>query len=172
MIIRLATLPDARQIAEVHVSSWQHAYRGLVPDSYLDRLSVDKREIAWQRAISEGLPELWVAEQDARILGWVAFGPSRDGNASASVGEIEAVYILPDYWRQGIGRGLWQIAQQRLITRNFSTVTLWVLADNQRAIQFYLTLGFLPSHSATKVSERDGKKLTEVRYALHMLKDS
>ncbi|MFO1368949.1 MAG: GNAT family N-acetyltransferase [Marinagarivorans sp.] len=164
MNIRPATLSDARQIAEVHVSSWQYAYRGLVPDSYLDRLSVDKRETAWQRSISDGAPELWVAEQNSKILGWVAFGPSRDDDASPSVGEIEAIYILPDYWRQGVGRELWLVAQNRLIARNFSTVTLWVLTDNERAIQFYLTIGFSLDHHASRASERDGKVLTEARY--------
>jgi ribosomal protein S18 acetylase RimI-like enzyme len=164
MNIRPATLSDARQIAEVHVSSWQHAYRGLVPDSYLDRLSVDKREIAWQRSIAEGTPELWVAEQDSKILGWVAFGPSRDDDASSSVGEVEAIYILPNNWRQGVGRGLWLVAQNRLMARNFTTVTLWVLVDNERAIHFYLTIGLSPSHYAERASERDGKVLTEARY--------
>jgi len=40
MAIRTARFQDARQIAEVHVDSWRAAYRGIVPDSLLEGLSV------------------------------------------------------------------------------------------------------------------------------------
>jgi len=43
-MIRPATPEDARAIAEVHVASWRYAYRGLLPDDVLDRLSVEERE--------------------------------------------------------------------------------------------------------------------------------
>jgi hypothetical protein len=38
MSIRLAQASDARAIAEVHVRSWQAAYRDLLPQEYLDGL--------------------------------------------------------------------------------------------------------------------------------------
>ena len=40
--IRLATDADARGIARVRVSGWQSAYRGLIPDEYLDRMDVSE----------------------------------------------------------------------------------------------------------------------------------
>ena len=43
MNIRAAVAADARGIAEVHVRSWQAAYRGQIPDSVLAGLSVDAR---------------------------------------------------------------------------------------------------------------------------------
>ena len=36
--IRQATLADADEIGAVHVRSWQSAYKGLLPQQYLDRL--------------------------------------------------------------------------------------------------------------------------------------
>ena len=44
MEIRAATISDAYSIAEVQVAGWQAAYRGIMPDSVLDGLSVPKRE--------------------------------------------------------------------------------------------------------------------------------
>jgi ribosomal protein S18 acetylase RimI-like enzyme len=164
MNIRVANLADARAVAEVHVSSWQDAYQGLIPDSYLARLSVDKRESAWRESIASGTPELWVAEEHCGVVGWVAFCPSRDQDAPRTTGEVGALYVLSSHWRQGIGRALWLTARRRLIERLFSRVTLWVLAENERAIRFYTGVGFLPDAGATRVSERDGKQMTEVRY--------
>lgn len=38
-LIRIANLSDARQIAKIHIASWQKIYRGVIPDSLLDNLS-------------------------------------------------------------------------------------------------------------------------------------
>ena len=43
-MIRLATLADARAIAELHVASWRAAYVGILPPAYLEGLSVEERE--------------------------------------------------------------------------------------------------------------------------------
>jgi ribosomal protein S18 acetylase RimI-like enzyme len=75
-----------------------------------------------------------------------------------------ALYVLSRFWRQGVGHALWLTAQRLLLERGCARVTLWVLAENERAIRFYEKLGFAPSHCANKVSERDGTQLTEVRY--------
>jgi hypothetical protein len=45
--IRPATLADAAAIAKVHVEAWRETYRGLVPDSVLAGLSVERGVRAW-----------------------------------------------------------------------------------------------------------------------------
>ena len=95
MNIRPAVESDARAVAEAHVRTWQSAYRGIVPDAYLDALSSDRREIAWRESIARGSPELWVADSQSEITGWVAFGRSRDDDAAPTAGEVEAIYVSP-----------------------------------------------------------------------------
>ena len=80
---------DARGIAEVHVRSWQAAYRGQVPDSYLEGLSVEKRELAWIEILKDQMGGVLVAEDEARIVGFASFGPIRDGGENRLLtGEI------------------------------------------------------------------------------------
>src|ERR1700761_2867909 len=88
MIIRGAVAADAGGIASVHLRAWEAAYRTLVPDSYLERLSVEDRTRHWRQTIGRGDPEVWVASEDSEITGWVAFGASRDEGALPGVGEI------------------------------------------------------------------------------------
>jgi L-amino acid N-acyltransferase YncA len=164
MNIRRALLSDARAVAEVHVQTWQSAYRGIVPDSFLDALSVDSREAAWHEWISRGSPELWVAEAQSVITGWVAFGPSRDGDAALTVGEVEAIYVTPSHWSTGTGRELWKAARARLMERKFTSATLWVLEENQRATRFYRAAGFEPNLASRKDIMIGGKQLWEIRY--------
>ena len=43
-VIRLAQLGDAERIGAIQVRAWQAAYRGVMPDTYLDELDVDDVE--------------------------------------------------------------------------------------------------------------------------------
>ncbi len=50
--VRRAAPVDAAAIALVHVRAWQAAYRGLMPDDVLERLSVDERALRWRDILS------------------------------------------------------------------------------------------------------------------------
>ena len=45
------------------------AYRGQVPDSYLEGLSVEKRELVWTKALKDQMRGVLVAEDEERIVG-------------------------------------------------------------------------------------------------------
>jgi ribosomal protein S18 acetylase RimI-like enzyme len=164
MNIRPAIASDARTVATVHVQAWQRAYRGIVPDAYLDSLSIDRREHNWRVVIQKGTPELWVAEADSQVVGWSAFGASRDEDATPHTGELEAIYVLPQYWSTGTGRALWLGTRRRLIERGFTTATLWVLTANVRAIRLYAAAGFAPNPASEKEINIGGRALREIRY--------
>ena len=51
MEIRAARMQDVPQIAVVHVRSWQAAYRGLLPQAYLDALDPAQRISRWERIV-------------------------------------------------------------------------------------------------------------------------
>ncbi len=55
--VRIAAAHDARGLAELHVRAWQWAYRGLLPDAFLERLatSIDRTE-AWRRELLASQP--------------------------------------------------------------------------------------------------------------------
>lgn len=43
MKIRRAKLDDAQGIAKVHVNSWRTTYKDIIPNDFLDNLSVEQR---------------------------------------------------------------------------------------------------------------------------------
>jgi len=164
MRIEPARLEDARAIAEIHVQTWRAVYQGIVPQEYLASLSVEKREAMWHDSIAKGIPELWVARVDDRLIGWVAFDSLRDQGASSEAGEVWAIYVTPSHWSRGAGRALWLTARERLQQRGYKSASLWVLAENSRAIKFYLAAGFAPDLESTQEITLGGRSLKEVRY--------
>jgi hypothetical protein len=72
MKLRPADIADARAIAKVHVLSWQHAYRGLLPQGFLDGLSVEQRQAMWSSSITQGDMSILVAEVNDRVVGFSA----------------------------------------------------------------------------------------------------
>ena len=166
-VIRTARVTDASQIAVVHVRSWQGAYRGLLPQAYLDGLDPAQRVGRWERSLAEAEDRrngVLVADASGTLLGFVGYSPSRDGDADpARVGEIDAIYLLPNAWGKGVGRLLMDAALGRLAEARFDRVTLWVLDSNVRARRFYDAGGWL-ADGARKIEDSRGFPVAQVRY--------
>ena len=170
MSVRYAESMDARGIAEVHVASWQAAYRGIFPDSFLDNLSTDNRETFWKNFLAEDRSGLLVFEQDEIVIGFSSFGPSRDDDLNPDiVGEIYAIYFDPQHWARGYGTMLVDKSLKELTQAGYSEITLWVLNDNQRAIRFYQKLGFKADGTEKEDTWKDNITLRESRYRLTIL---
>jgi ribosomal protein S18 acetylase RimI-like enzyme len=167
MRIRAAVSEDARAIAEVHVTAWQAAYRGLMPDSYLDELTVEKRAHFWQRVLAEPRSAtLVVAENQASLAGFCLFGPTRDEDGrNKSTGEIIALNVRPHCWRRGVGRALCEFALREAQKRKWRLVTLWVLKGNERAHRFYEALGFSLDGAERIDIKLIGAPLHQLRYS-------
>ena len=170
--IRSATPDDAGIIATIHVEAWRVAYRGIVPDEFLDSLSIDGRESTWRQILSSRHESVWVAQESETIVGWISAAASRDADAGAATGEIWAVYVAPGRWRKGVGRALCETAERHLHLGGFIEVTLWVLKDNERAVKFYQSSGFVLDLGHEKGLERAGKTLTEVRFRKRLIAHS
>lgn len=143
-VIRPARPEDARGVAEVHVASWRHAYRGLLPDDSLERLSVDDREAMWLSVFAHPDPRsgAFVAEVEGRVVGFASFGPSRDEDVPERTGEVPAIYIDPTVLGTGLGRELFEAATIALRDAGFARATLWVLEANALARRFYEKVGW------------------------------
>lgn len=164
--VRPARLDDADSIARVHVQAWQAAYHDLLPAEYLQSLSVEEWSANWRSLLEAGVPEVWVAEAHKEIVGWSSFDTCRDEDAQTGTGELWGIYIAASHWSCGLGWELWLAAKRRLIERRFASVTLWVLADNQRAIQFYKRQGFTIDASAAKAIVIGGCEVSEIRMTM------
>jgi GNAT superfamily N-acetyltransferase len=141
-MIRRAEPRDADAIAETFVASL----------GSLDFLPQLHTEDEHRRFITETVPathELWVAEDDGRVVGLAAVGDH----------ELGHLYVHPSAHGRGIGSSLLEKVKE-LLPDGF---TLWTFPANERACRFY------ERHGLEAVQHTDGsrneERLPDVQYA-------
>ncbi len=158
LIIRKASPADIPAIARMHIEGWRAAYGGLVDQAYLDTLSVEQRMADWQGWMASGESETLIAESGGQPAGFITYGRTKTAPPGESnirpqyPAEIYALYLLPDFWRQGIGRALLRQAAIQIKEKKQNGLCLWVLDGNDRAKLFY----------EKTYGQRIGKKIVEI----------
>ena len=158
-LIRVATEADARGVAEVVVLTWQVVYKGIISDEGLAGLSIHERERCWVPRLRGSDPDssdgtTLVCEIGGKIIGFTTHRPCGDEDKDrTSVGELVAIYLIPEYWGKGIGKQMLDEVMKHFQEQGVSEVSLWVIESNQRARRFYEIAGF----------QTDGVKKTEVK---------
>ena len=115
-MIRRATAEDADDVADVYIAS----YRSL---AFLPRTHGDDEIRMWIRRELLPTREVWVAEENGRIVGMAAL--------SAEL--LDQLYVHPDGQRRGVGSALLEAVKARR-PKGFS---LWVFQANDGARRFY-----------------------------------
>ena len=169
--VRLARPDDAEAIADAHVRGWLTTYRGLVPDSVLDGLSVERRTTFWRDTITsettaETPARTWVVEEAGQVRGFASTGPVRDQpNGLSGAGEVFAIYLAPEARGRGLGRALFGHVVDDLRGRGLHPVVVWVFEANAATRRFYEAAGF-QLDGARQPVDFDETSLPEIRYRL------
>ena len=150
------------------MATWQAAYRGLLPDAYLDALDAERWRAGWADVLATSdrprAVTLVAGHRPEVVVGFVDVQPTRDRDADpASVGEVTSLYVRPDTWGNGVGRQLLSAAEETLRGHGFRDASLWVLEDNRPARRFYERAGW-DVDGPRKDDVIAGSRVTEVRY--------
>lgn len=161
MNVRPARADDVRRIAEIHVETWRATYPGVMPQQLLDDLSVDDRERDWASRLARPEFDVFVAEQDDAVVGFVTVGRSW---GVLGAGEVYAIYVVPAAQGTGAGRALMDAAVAALSER-WDEAILWVATENPRARRFYERYGWVADGERIDDSFA-GASVPETRYRL------
>ena len=167
--IKPARTEDAAALSRIHAWSWKQAYRGIVPQGYLDELPPDH----WTEAVTGWIKDhrfhvdlLWL---DGQPVGGVIYGKSTDERWPED-GEIVSLYLLPEQMGKGHGRKLTDHALDVLAQEGYSRCFLWTFRDNARAIGFYNKLGF--ASTGAEIPVEFGETLIGVHYSRALQTDA
>ncbi|MCI5061258.1 MAG: GNAT family N-acetyltransferase [Alphaproteobacteria bacterium] len=150
-----ATTDDIPDIAAIHIAGWQASYTGLMDQDYLDSFTIPKRIKDWQGRFEE--TQNVIMYKDGVAAGFTSFGPLKNPPPGSSKirplysSEIYAIYLMPEFHRQGLGTKLFKGTVEFLKEQKHQSLCLWGLEANKRARAFYEHLG----------GQRIGKKKTD-----------
>jgi GNAT superfamily N-acetyltransferase len=114
--VRAAAPADADAVADVFVDSFGSL-------TFLPRLHTEEETRAFVRDVVVATQEVWVAEEDGRVVGFAAL----------SEDVLMHLYVHPDAQTRGAGGALLARAKER----RPAGFTFWVFQQNERARVFY-----------------------------------
>jgi ribosomal protein S18 acetylase RimI-like enzyme len=172
--VRTARADDSEALGRVHIAAWRVAYRGIIPDDYLDALDPAARAERWRATLVDGPGDgrymaegregrtLVIEDDEGQVVGISVVGPPRRHEPSG-VGELWMINLEPAAWGRGLGTALLGAATDELRRAGNVEAVLWVLAGNNRARRFYEREGWLPDGTEMTDDAR-GFPVTELRY--------
>lgn len=157
--IRYITPADDRMaISKIYEESWKYAYKGVIPQEYLDSIP----EGCWVANLDIIGRETLVCIDNEKMVGTCSYSKSRSEQLHGW-GEVISIYLLPDYIGKGYGKTLMESAILELKKQGYEDVFLWCLEKNIRARHFYEHFGFTLSDDFLD-DNIGGENLREVRY--------
>lgn len=158
--IRRARSEDAAALSGVFDAAWREAYLGVIPGIALERMMARRGPRWWLSTIGRGRP-LVVLDVAETVAGYVSYGRCRDRSLPAE-GEIDELYLAPEYQGLGFGTRLFKAVRNDLSDRGIKRLAVWALSENARARAFYERLG---GRIVAETSDRvSGSSLTKVAY--------
>lgn len=151
--IRAAEPADAIRLTALGIHVWLHTYAKNGISDPIARYILEEFTVTKMSAlIVDNKQRVLVAENNDNLLGYATLNMDHlmdqpmadlsDKPADQRRAKLETLYVQEYFTAKGIGRALLQSALQE-IEGKFDTLWLMANAQNRRAIDFYLAMGFI-----------------------------
>ncbi len=143
ILYRAAEGAELREASAVLVRSWKEAYRGVVPEAALSLLRDDKwlkTLERWNLAGSDKETALLLVNR--KICGMAVYGMREDKDVSSRLGEVFHLYILPEFWGQGMGSTFLSHMHMRFAALGYRGAVAWVPRDVGYGRRCFAAMGY------------------------------
>jgi L-amino acid N-acyltransferase YncA len=172
--VRPARPADVPEIARVQVDTWRTAYGRFVPAAVLDALTVEQAAPAWRAAV-EAPPtprhRVLVATEQDRLVGFVAFGPSAEPDATPGEAGVTALLVEPRWGRRGHGSRLLAAAVEHLRSDGVTRMVAWIPEQDTASTRFYGSAGW-ERNGMVRTLEANGGAVREARWHVSLGRDA
>ena len=152
-------------MAKIKVDSWQHTYKNIIDQKYLDSLNYEEQTNKYIDSFDEYKSTVLVAEDtnNHKIIGYACFSTEVNEFADS---ELISLYLDPKHTKKGIGTSLFREVTKELKKYNKKTMILWCIKDNKNAIKFYEKLGGIKAFD--KMAKIGNKVYQEYGYLFYI----
>jgi GNAT superfamily N-acetyltransferase len=135
---RFGAAADCENIAALHTASWRGAYRGILPDTYLDGEIARERLGLWKKRMSSSGRDrrlVLLAEDPRELAGFVCVLLDEEPEWGAC---LDNLHVRSDLKGRGLGRRLFaEAARWVAFMQPGWPMHLWVFEANRPARGFY-----------------------------------
>lgn len=166
-MIRHPRMDEAKELASVHITAWEQAYAGLLPDRFWGERAYQQRVDSWRQMLADPAhrARTRVTEADGEVVGIAQIGPPREDDIDVAH-ELYLIYLLAEHHGSGAAAGM----LSELL--NDKSASLWVFKDNPRAVSFYRKHGFAPDGAEKDLGEDHGSGDLRGVLEIRMVRDS
>lgn len=137
---RKASIEDCLEVAKAHVRSWRESFAGLVPETVMERITVEKRTKVFKERFQSSAYKMYVAEvADGGIIGFADCGEPRN-EIDGYQAELYAIFLLPEFQGSGVGRRLFSLCVEAVVKSGKSSMYLYAF-ENSPYRSFYDKMG-------------------------------
>jgi GNAT superfamily N-acetyltransferase len=191
--VRVARTEDSDELARLQLTTWQVAYRRLIPRTVLDQLDAEWLSERWRDAVSAPptpahrvlaaveqiettRPDAGTARSEpgsAYLVGFAASGPADaaalapDENHNALGDDVVAVTELlvePRWGRRGHGSRLLAASVDHWRTDGYTRAVMWAFRDDVATVAFLTGAGWAPD-GASRALDVDDLLVPQLRLA-------
>lgn len=129
---------DLQSISEVYTANWKRTYRGLLPQSFLDGLTVERAAEQWRTYLTGDRHGIFVAYHQGIFWGFGAYRPDEEYPDCLY---LDALHVPEEARGQGVGTALIKAIGYRAVADGYERLSICVIRGNESARKLYTKLG-------------------------------
>lgn len=141
-IFRDAINEDIPKLAKLHAAAWKETYELIYPDK-TDWPTAELREWQWRELFGQA-SKTWfcyvIEDSTAELIGFAKGQTYNHQNYPEIKGELNKIYLLRKYHKQGLGIKLFRLVVSKLISSGINNMILFSDYDNPTT-KFFEKLG-------------------------------
>lgn len=138
MIIRNANIIDIENISNLYITNWKNTYSELLPQDFLDSLTVNSAICKWSNYLNSENNKLFVAYEKDEFLGFVS---SKVDDEDAHWWYLDSLHVNKDARGHGVGTKLIYEVGKYALTNNYKSMSICIVCGNDNAGNLYKKLG-------------------------------
>lgn len=141
IIIRNVNEGDIPFVADIKISGWKSAYKGIIDDKFLN--SMDKKSTIEKLKKSYRDAGFIVAVENSEIVGFSRFIYNNQFTPEMTDIDCElmAIYVRPDKKNNGIGKAMFEYVVNEFKRNEKFGMIVWCLKENLPSKKFYESMG-------------------------------
>jgi GNAT superfamily N-acetyltransferase len=145
LTIRKAASSDVEKIVELGLLLQQHAEKS---NPFIWRITEEGKNLLKQKVetdLTDSNVVVLLAEVDGEMIGYVRGEvTSRSDHTPRTVGQVSRMYVLKQFRKKGVGRGLIEELCSFFDSNKVEDLTVRYIIGNKEAERFWEKLGFEP----------------------------